>query len=175
MQKYHNRPKVIEAEQWFPGKEIAGLERGPFGIGVVTVHGQLAYLSPGDYVIAEPDGIHHYPCKPDIFEAGYYPVVQHCEWCPVPNMPSPAHHPDGKAEHVLLRSWAEVADGLRRAGWTVEFKPLMDMPDYLWRSPKGISGSDYRSNHPQSPPDAVMRDAFKSGIVGFLELGPDPL
>lgn len=26
--------------------------------------------------------------------------VTHCSWCPDPRHPSPAHHPDGKAEHV---------------------------------------------------------------------------
>ncbi len=74
MARYRKRPIIVEAEQWFPGVEIPGLTRGPLGIGVVTIHEQLAYLSPGDYVITEPDGVHHYPCKPDIFEASYEPV-----------------------------------------------------------------------------------------------------
>lgn len=28
-------------------------------------------VAPGDWIITEPDGIHHYPCKPDIFENTY--------------------------------------------------------------------------------------------------------
>jgi hypothetical protein len=31
-------------------------------------------LEVGDWIIPEPDGIHFYPCKPDIFEATYEPV-----------------------------------------------------------------------------------------------------
>ena len=38
---------------------------------VTTIHGQRAYLASGDWVITEVDGVHHYPCKPDIFAATY--------------------------------------------------------------------------------------------------------
>lgn len=30
----------------------------------------------GDWIITEPDGIHHYPCKPAIFEATYEPASE---------------------------------------------------------------------------------------------------
>jgi hypothetical protein len=40
----------------------------------VPAHGQRTYLAPGDWVIAEPDGRGHYPCKPDIFRSTYQPV-----------------------------------------------------------------------------------------------------
>jgi len=41
---------------------------------VTTIHGHLTPIVAGDWIITEPDGIHHYPCKPDIFEATYEKV-----------------------------------------------------------------------------------------------------
>ena len=38
---------------------------------VITVHGQKTKVVEGDWIIAEPDGEHFYPCKPDIFEKTY--------------------------------------------------------------------------------------------------------
>ena len=43
---------------------------------VTTIHGQSADVVEGDYVITEPDGVHHYPCKSDIFEKKYCPIDQ---------------------------------------------------------------------------------------------------
>jgi hypothetical protein len=40
----------------------------------VTIHGQETSVAVDDWVITEPDGIHHYPCKPDIFAASYDPA-----------------------------------------------------------------------------------------------------
>jgi hypothetical protein len=71
------RTVVVEAWQWFPGKDVpgvyppAGADPRPY---VMTAHGQAAYLEPGDYVLVEPDGRGHYPCKADIFEANYEPA-----------------------------------------------------------------------------------------------------
>ena len=37
-----------------------------------TMHaGQSVVLADGDWVIPEPDGIHYYPCKPDVFANTY--------------------------------------------------------------------------------------------------------
>lgn len=90
--KFRKRPVVVEAEQWFPGKDVEGvfMEKSVAHIGgrghgaqtfpqipraaVRTIHGQVAYLESGDWVITEPDGIHHYPCKPEIFNNTYEPV-----------------------------------------------------------------------------------------------------
>jgi hypothetical protein len=87
--KYRKRPVVIEAEQWFPGKDIRGVQGakpdklcGCCLIGfdgskphVHTIHAaQPVYIEAGDYIIPEPDGIHYYPCKPDIFEKTYEPA-----------------------------------------------------------------------------------------------------
>ena len=41
---------------------------------VITIHGQKTEVVDGDWIIEEPDGKHHYPCKPDIFEATYEKV-----------------------------------------------------------------------------------------------------
>jgi hypothetical protein len=88
MPKYRKLPKVVDAEQWSPGKSVPGVAvetadeameihegRGLFPREprhyVVTIHGQRAYLDPGDWVITEYDGVHHYPCKPAEFSALY--------------------------------------------------------------------------------------------------------
>lgn len=85
MAKYRRKPKFVEAEQWFPGKEVKGVildpahnANSPNAAPVVipdqwyveTIHaGQRCYLEPGDYILPEPDGIHFYPVKAAIFEA----------------------------------------------------------------------------------------------------------
>jgi len=38
---------------------------------VTTIHGQETRVTIGDWIITEPDGIHFYPCQPDIFAATY--------------------------------------------------------------------------------------------------------
>lgn len=76
--KYRKRPVIVEATRWFPGLAVPGVhdqgyEGKPY---VVTIHqGQRAYLEPGDWVITEADGIHHYPCTPDVFAATYQMVI----------------------------------------------------------------------------------------------------
>jgi len=42
----------------------------------MTIHQQRVYLQNGDWVITEPDGLHHYPCKPDIFAATYEAIEE---------------------------------------------------------------------------------------------------
>ena len=75
MAKYRSKPKVVEAEQWFPnmGRQ-GGVDYDGDMYYVVTIHGQKTLVEEGDWIITEPDGVHHYPCKPDIFEASYEPV-----------------------------------------------------------------------------------------------------
>jgi hypothetical protein len=75
MARYRSKPITIEATQWSPGRVVAGVQEDESGRPyVVTIHGQRAYLKPGDWVITEPDAEHHYPCKPDIFAARYEPA-----------------------------------------------------------------------------------------------------
>lgn len=84
MTKYRKRPIVIEATQFFyGGPKVPGVFYPPISndgktyIGdayVVTIHNQRAYLENGDWVITEPNGENHYPCRPDIF-ANIYEAV----------------------------------------------------------------------------------------------------
>lgn len=90
MAKYRKKPIVIEATQWDPDSlteqpkphtpDRLGViwQYGPTGqvaSGIVTtIHGQETKVAIGDWIIKEPDEIHHYPCKPDIFEATYEKV-----------------------------------------------------------------------------------------------------
>ena len=78
--KYRKKPMVTEAEQYVQyGKLARGMcnSRSCYSDGniephVHTIHNnQMVLLEVGDWIIPEPDGIHFYPCKPDIFEATY--------------------------------------------------------------------------------------------------------
>jgi len=80
MAKYRKKPVVIEAEQYVEyGKLVKGMcnscscySAGNNKPHVHTIHGnQIVILEIGDWIIPEPDGIHFYPCKPDIFKATY--------------------------------------------------------------------------------------------------------
>lgn len=43
---------------------------------IETMHaGQRVNLEKGDWILPEPDGVHFYPCKPDIFVATYEAVA----------------------------------------------------------------------------------------------------
>ena len=85
MAKYRKRPVVIEAEQYVEyGKLVRGMcnSTACFSAGnekphVHTIHKvQIVNLEEGDWVIPEPDGLHYYPVKPDIFEATYEKVQE---------------------------------------------------------------------------------------------------
>ncbi len=73
MAKYRKKPLFVEAEQFLKGESLprgVQIEKGDYA-SVIIIHGQKTYLQYGDWVITEPDGIHFYLCKPDIFEAIY--------------------------------------------------------------------------------------------------------
>jgi hypothetical protein len=76
--KFRKKPIEIEAVQFddVPAHDPPGVFRRPEDGTpyVVTIHSQRCYISPGDWIIPEPDGIHYYPCRPDIFEKTYEPV-----------------------------------------------------------------------------------------------------
>ena len=75
MTKYRKKPVVIEAEQWFPGRKVAGVEPmvgTPSFYGVVTING-IVGIEPGEWIITGVAG-EQYPCKPDIFEKTYEKV-----------------------------------------------------------------------------------------------------
>jgi len=80
MARYRKKPVVIDAEQYVEyGRLVRGMcnSRSCYSDGntephVHTIHdNQITNLSVGDFIIPEPDGVHYYPCKPDIFEATY--------------------------------------------------------------------------------------------------------
>lgn len=82
MAKYRKKPIIVEAEQFYPGKQPwpDGVEgRWVEGEGYIawikTLEGSLA-VGPGDWVITGVKG-EKYPCKPDIFEATYEKVTEH--------------------------------------------------------------------------------------------------
>ncbi len=84
MARYRKKPIVIEAEQWFPGIKVEGVEHpplpgtsqgeeclrahGPCGL-VHTLEGKMIVM-PGDWVITGIAG-ERYPCKDDIFRQTY--------------------------------------------------------------------------------------------------------
>jgi hypothetical protein len=73
--RFRTRLREIEAEQWFPGKEVPGVSETVDGeFYVVTIHGQRAYLAPGDWVVPESDGVHNYPIKSYEMAARYDPI-----------------------------------------------------------------------------------------------------
>jgi hypothetical protein len=83
--KFRKRPIVVEAAQFLPG-EGKPLPEGVHCHGkddcgnpyysVKTAHGQRAQVVAGDWIIVEPGGRGHYPCKPDIFAATYEPAEE---------------------------------------------------------------------------------------------------
>lgn len=83
MPLFRKKPVVIEAEQFREGQPIPkGVCFGwsckkpdPSAPHVHTIHNnQRVDLEFGDWIIPEPDGVHYYPCKPDVFEATYEPA-----------------------------------------------------------------------------------------------------
>lgn len=75
MPKFRKKPVVIEAVQWFPGKEITGVDvanPGDDQAEIETLEG-IMRVSPGDWIITGVKG-ERYPCKPDIFAATYDPA-----------------------------------------------------------------------------------------------------
>lgn len=79
MPKFRKKPIIIEAEQWFPGIEIDGVNAGIANRLAKDIPGNQAWIAtlegghivrPGDWIITGIAG-EKYPCKPDIFEATY--------------------------------------------------------------------------------------------------------
>lgn len=85
MARYRKKPAVIETVQYTEyGKLVKGMcnsqscyVSGNTEPHVHTIHeGQVVNLAVGDWVIPEPDGVHYYPCKPDIFAETYEAVTE---------------------------------------------------------------------------------------------------
>lgn len=81
--KYRKKPVIIEAEQWMghqPNHSYVSKNPDRFG---VYIEGNNYYIdtlegrhtvTKGDWIITGVKG-EKYPCKPDIFEMTYEPVV----------------------------------------------------------------------------------------------------
>ena len=71
-----NRRSIAEVSGWmldngFRAFKVHG--DGPFGIAIETLEGVMI-ASPGDWIIRGVQG-EFYPCKPNIFDATYEPVI----------------------------------------------------------------------------------------------------
>ena len=83
MPHFIKKPKMIEAWKYIKyGKLVPGMcnSRSCYNSGntephVHTIHdGQIVNLEVGDWILPEPDGIHFYPVKDDIFKDTYSPT-----------------------------------------------------------------------------------------------------
>lgn len=82
MPKFKTKPVIreIEAEQFLEEASILPFASegacclGPNGWYVVTAQEQEAPIVNGDWIIREPDGVHFYPCKNEIFRERYEEV-----------------------------------------------------------------------------------------------------
>lgn len=74
--KYIKKPIPIEAEQWFPGTPMEGVEEVILGdevpktVGRLQTLNGLVYIEPGEWVLTGVND-EKYPCKDDIFKATY--------------------------------------------------------------------------------------------------------
>lgn len=81
MAKYRKKPVVIDAIQWNGNKDMLPEIKTFMGyfqyangnLIIQTLEGNMQ-ASPGDYIIKGVNG-EFYPCKPDIFEKTYEPVI----------------------------------------------------------------------------------------------------
>lgn len=81
--KFRKKPVEVEAIKWVPCESVLNQLCDFLGgkittdknnrIEIETLEGNI-YASPGDWVIKGIKG-EFYPCKPDIFEATYDPVL----------------------------------------------------------------------------------------------------
>lgn len=81
MPKFIKKPVEVDAEQFKFGQSLPFQSEKACQYNgerwyVTTIHGDDAPIVDGDWIIREPDGIHFYPCKPDIFEATYEPAEE---------------------------------------------------------------------------------------------------
>ncbi len=81
--KFQSKPRVIEAEQYWPDKKPwpKGVENhrphGGYYAHVHTMHdNQVVLVRGGDWIVAEPDGVHFYPVQDDVFKANYEPAKE---------------------------------------------------------------------------------------------------
>jgi len=67
--KYARRPKIVEAEQWYPHLPMEGVRYiSDLGVGKINKSGKK--VRPGHFVITDEDGW-MYTCEPKMFELTY--------------------------------------------------------------------------------------------------------
>lgn len=71
--KFRKKQVIVDAERIeHPATAPRGVFVGENGqMWVVTIHGYKTPVAVGDWIVQEPDGIHFYPIKPDVFAAFY--------------------------------------------------------------------------------------------------------
>lgn len=80
--KYERLPKTVQAVQFteenkdkifnsLTGQYAADFEKGKPILKVTTIHGEIAVVRLGDWIVKEPKLGSYYPIKDDIFRAGY--------------------------------------------------------------------------------------------------------
>ena len=73
--KFRKKPVIIEATQWFEHGDHPMVK--PYNtpkLGWIDTLEGGHIVSSGDWIITGVNG-EHYPCKPDIFEKTYEPVI----------------------------------------------------------------------------------------------------
>lgn len=63
-----NAEKLNEGDPWPDGVKFDHNSQRMY---VTTIQGEAVLISYGEWVITEPDGIHHYPCADDVFTRKY--------------------------------------------------------------------------------------------------------
>lgn len=146
MAKYRKKPIVIEPVQFNnnPAEDPDGVFRRPEDNApyVVTIHDQRCYLSPGDWIIPEPDGIHHYPCKPDIFEITY-DLIEEDE---IKEIEVSEIIKAGGRLYKHLRTFPEIAERLNGVG-TTDDSIIVYVIDGIHRT-KAVINSDTWEGYP---------------------------
>lgn len=74
--RFHPKYVQIDAEQYRVGQPLprGAMRTRDDGAYVITMHGNTCPLKDGDWVIAEDDGVHFYPCDAVIFAKRWTPV-----------------------------------------------------------------------------------------------------
>jgi hypothetical protein len=75
MARFRKKSVIVEADQWFPGKEVDGVIAIESGAIVPYVDRGTHTVSvfPGDWVVREPQG-KIYPVKPNRFVEDFEPI-----------------------------------------------------------------------------------------------------
>lgn len=61
-------------ERFYPGVRAFDPTDNDTPFAVKTTSGQYAVVEDGDWVVAEPDGNGHYPCKDHVFRRRWEPI-----------------------------------------------------------------------------------------------------